>query len=125
MDADTITNACVSRRQAHGDRIRSLNTTIHPLKTGAAMHLTDLSKAAEAKPPAGKVVTQAGPAGVYVPQPQTYKVDSEDLSLLPGDGVEIKYHLAKGAGMLYAWKATGNAAFEFHGEPDQKPNKDY
>jgi hypothetical protein len=52
-------------------------------------------------------------------------VDSEDLTLLPGDGVEIKYHMQKGAGMIYSWKATGKVAYEFHGEPDQKPNKDY
>ena len=97
---------------------------IDPLKTGAALHLTDLAKSQEPKP-AGKTVTQAGQAAVYVPQPQIYKVDSEDLTLVPGDGVEIKYHLAKGAGMVYAWKATGPVAFEFHGEPDQKPNKDY
>jgi hypothetical protein len=27
--------------------------------------------------------------------------------------------------MLYSWKANGHVAFEFHGEPDNKPNKDY
>ena len=37
----------------------------------------------------------------------------------------MKYHMDKGAVMLYAWKANGKLAFEFHGEPDQKPNKDY
>jgi hypothetical protein len=52
-------------------------------------------------------------------------VDSEDLSLRPGEGVEIKYHMQKGAGMVYSWKATGKLTFEFHGEPDQKPNPDY
>ena len=97
---------------------------IDPLKTGAILHLTDLAKTPEAKP-VGKTVLQAGQVAVYVPQPQIYKVDSEDLTLTPGDGVEIKYHLEKGAGMVYAWKASGNVAFEFHGEPDQKPNKDY
>jgi len=97
---------------------------IDPLKTGAALHLTDLSKATEPKP-VGKTVLQAGQVAVNVAQPQIYKVDSEDLSLVPGDGVEIKYHMQKGAGMVYAWKANGNVTFEFHGEPDQKPNKDY
>ena len=33
--------------------------------------------------------------------------------------------MQKGAGMVYGWKADGKLAFEFHGEPDQKPNKDY
>ena len=44
---------------------------------------------------------------------------------MPGEGVEIKYHMQKGAGMVYSWKANGTVAFEFHGEPDNKPNKDY
>jgi hypothetical protein len=97
---------------------------IDPLKTGAVLHLTEMSKAAEAKP-AGKTVLTTGQAAVYTAQPQIYKTDSEDLLLTPGQGVEIKYHMQKGAGMVYAWKANGKVAFEFHGEPDQKPNPDY
>jgi hypothetical protein len=101
---------------------------IDPLKTGKALHLTDLSKATEAKPEA-KPVTGArpapAPAGIYTSQPASYKVDSEDLSLMPNEGVEIKYHMQKGAGMVYAWKATGKVLYEFHGEPDKKPNPDY
>jgi len=101
---------------------------IDPLKTGKALHLTDLAKAAESKPgPKAAVGARptAAPAGIYTAQSNPYKVDSEDLSLGPGEGVEIKYHMQKGAGMVYSWKATGNVAFEFHGEPDNKPNKDY
>ena len=95
---------------------------IDPLKTGKALGLTGLSKAAD--------TTAAGRAtpvqtGIFTAQPKIYKVDSEDLSLLPGEGVEIKYHMLKGAGMVYAWKATGKVMFEFHGEPDQKPKPDY
>lgn len=101
---------------------------IDPLRTGKALHLTDLAKATEAKPEAKAAVgarPTAVPAGIYTAQPTAYKVDSEDLSLMPGEGVEIKYHMQKGAGMLYSWRATGNVAYEFHGEPDNKPNKDY
>lgn len=101
---------------------------IDPLKTGKALHLTDLAKATEAKPEAKPVVGArpvAAPAGIYTGQPAIYKVDSEDLSLGPGEGVEIKYHMQKGAGMVYGWKANGPVAYEFHGEPDNKPNKDY
>lgn len=99
---------------------------IDPLKTGAALHLTDLAKASESNPrPVGAVAVPAGPGGIFKPQPQVYKVDSEDLSLLPGEGVEIKYHMQKGANMVYAWKATAKVCYEFHGEPDQKPNPDY
>jgi hypothetical protein len=101
---------------------------IDPLKTGKALHLTDLAKAtetkAESKPSVGARPV-AAPAGIYTAQPGRYKTDSEDLSLMPGEGVEIKYHMQKGAGMIYSWKATAPVAFEFHGEPDNKPNKDY
>ncbi len=47
------------------------------------------------------------------------------MQLRPGEGVEIKYHMQKGAGMVYGWKADGKLQFEFHGEPDQKPRPDY
>lgn len=97
---------------------------IDPLKTGKALHLTDLSKTTEAKPVTGARPAPS-PAGIYTSQPASYKVDSEDLSLMPNEGVEIKYHMQKGAGMVYAWKATGKVLYEFHGEPDKKPNPDY
>lgn len=94
-----------------------------PLKTGAALGLTGISKAAEVQ--TGAAPKPVTPSGVYTPQSKLYKVDAQDFTLRPGDGVEMKYHLAKGASMVYAWKANGKLAFEFHGEPDQKPNKDY
>jgi hypothetical protein len=104
---------------------------IDPLRTGKALHLADLAKASESKaaakpePKAVGARPVAAPAGIYTAQPGIYKTDSEDLSLMPGEGVEIKYHMQKGAGMVYSWKATAPVAFEFHGEPDTKPNKDY
>ena len=95
---------------------------IDPLKTGAALGLLGLSKAGDAT-----AAGRATPAqtGIVAAQPSLYKVDSEDLTLLPGEGVEIKYHMQKGAGMVYAWKASGKVQFDFHGEPDQKPRPDY
>ena len=95
-----------------------------PLKTGKLLGLTGIAKAGESKARAGAVPTPA-PAGINAPQARTYKVDSQDFLLRPGDGVEMKYHMQKGAGMVYSWKAKGKLLFEFHGEPDQKPNKDY
>jgi|SRR5579862_2918900 len=85
--------------------------------------LTSLAKAKEPAPAAARAIPAQ--AGIYTAQPAVYKVDSEDLALAPGEGVEIKYHMQKGAGMVYGWKANGNVQFEFHGEPDNKPNKDY
>jgi hypothetical protein len=96
-----------------------------PLKTGAALGLTGISQA-QVKEVKGAAPTPApGQTGVYTPEPKIYKVDSQDFQLHPGEGVEMKYHMQKGAEMVYGWKADGKLAFEFHGEPDQKPNKDY
>jgi hypothetical protein len=98
-----------------------------PLRTGAALGLTELAKSTATKPEPAISATggQPQPNTTYTPQPRIYKVDSEDLLLTPGRGVEIKYHMQKGAVMVYSWKASGKLMFEFHGEPDQKPNPDY
>jgi hypothetical protein len=99
---------------------------LDPLKTGKLLGLTGISSAGETKVTGRAVATPAaGQPGVYTPQPKIYKADSQDFLLTPGDGVEMKYHLQKGASMVYGWKADGKVLFEFHGEPDQKPTKDY
>jgi hypothetical protein len=60
-------------------------------------------------------------ANTYVPRPAIYKVHSQQIVLTPGQGIEVKYHFAKGAAMLYSWKATAVVPFEFHGVPDVMP----
>ena len=35
--------------------------------------------------------------------------------------MEIKYHMQKGAGMVYSWRRTKKCLYELHGEPDVKP----
>src|SRR5579862_5611204 len=96
-----------------------------PLKTGAALGLTGISQAQVKEIKGAIPIPAPGQSAVYTSQPKLYKVDSEDFQLKPGEGVEMKYHMQAGAGMVYGWKANGKLAFEFHGEPDQKPNKDY
>ena len=69
---------------------------IDPLHTGAALGLTELSGSTSAKSepalvPAGG---QPLPAATLTAQPSNYKVDTQELSLHPGDGVEIKYHMS-------------------------------
>jgi hypothetical protein len=97
---------------------------IDPLRTGKALGLIGLAKATATDTATAGRATPVQ-TGIYTVQPNIYKVDSEDLALGPGEGVEIKYHMQRGAGMVYGWKATGNVQFEFHGEPDQKPRPDY
>jgi hypothetical protein len=95
-----------------------------PLKTGKALGLTGISQAPP-PPVKGAAPTPVAGQAVYTSQPGIYKVDSEDFQLRPNEGVEMKYHMQKGAGMVYGWKADGKLTYEFHGEPDVKPNKDY
>ena len=114
---------------------------IDPLGTGAALGLTDLAKAGQVKTassssesatpgdaPVISPVVEAGKngeapviKGVLIAQPGRYKIDSREIALAPGEGLEIKYHMQKGAGMVYSWTANGNVLYEFHGEPDVKP----
>lgn len=91
---------------------------IDPVGAGAALGLVNLSNVNGA--PAAPVES-----GVDVIRPNTYKVDSRDFDLYPGEGFEFKYRMEKGAVMVYSWKADGKLESEFHGEPDVKPNKDY
>jgi len=100
---------------------------VDPLGTGAALGLLSLSKADVKQPetPKGNVAAPAVQAATVGSQARTFKYDSQDFSLAPGQGFEMKYHMPKGAVMVYSWKADGKLMYEFHGEPDQKPNKDY
>jgi len=113
---------------------------IDPLHTGAALGLMNLAKSGGASSvstaPVTPTVTATAPGitfvpgingeapiikGVFVAQPNPYKVDSRELHLDAGEGMEIKYHMQSGAGMVYSWTANKKIQYEFHGEPDAKP----
>src|SRR5580693_4082364 len=84
---------------------------IDPLRTGKLLGLTGISQTQEVKK--GAVPTPApGKTGVYTSEPGIYKVESEDFTLMPGEGMEMKYHMQKGAEMVYGWKANANLAYE-------------
>jgi len=111
---------------------------IDPLGTGKALGLMDLARA-EVKPqaiPNGAdsatasivpvlVVPPGGGTptvkGTFISQPASYKTDSRVIALAPGQGMEIKYHMPKGGGLIYSWTATGVVTYELHGEPDKNP----
>jgi len=115
---------------------------IDPLGTGKALGLGDLARATEpaeatapreSPAPAGEVASIApvlepaenGEAarvrGAFIAQPGPYHVDSREITLAPGEGMEIKYNMKKGAGLVFSWTASANLAYEFHGDPDVKP----
>ena len=52
-------------------------------------------------------------------QSVAYRADTEEVTLAPGKGVEVKMHLAKGATLIYSWKTTKGELLnhDFHGEP--------
>lgn len=93
-----------------------------PIGTGKMLGLTVIAETGESGESAA-----AAPVikGAYTEESRIFKYDSQDFLLYPGDGMEMKYHMQKGATMLYAWKADGVLEFEFHGEPDVKPSEDY
>jgi len=118
---------------------------IDPLGTGKALHLTDVSKA-EVKAPTPTAPSSAPAAGssplnativpvlepapdgsaprmkgTFISQAKGYKMDSREITLKAGEGLEIKYNMKKGAGMVYSWTASDKLLFEFHGEPNVKP----
>jgi hypothetical protein len=61
--------------------------------------------------------------GALVAQPGTYKQDAVEFHLVPGEGMEYKYRLEKGAGMLYSWTASGLLHYEMHSVPDGAPKE--
>lgn len=112
---------------------------IDPFGAGKAFGLTALAKAAPEPqlPPsiAGATILpvlqsekqssrwgeSAVVKGAFIAQPQRFNIDSREITLAPGEGMEIKYHLEKGAGLVYSWTASNAVLFDFHAEPDVKP----
>ena len=119
---------------------------IDPLGSGRALGLTDLAKATgePAKPTkvenaaaapqadAGKTVINPvlvpSPTGdaptvkdTFIAQRDRFQFDAREITLAPAEGMEIKYNMKKGAGLLYSWTTSAPVFFEFHGEPDVKP----
>lgn len=77
---------------------------IDPLRTGAALGLTGLSR--------------SGP-GALVEQPVPLRQERIVFELAPFESVEFKYRLEAGAGIVFSWQATGEVVFDFHAEPDR------
>jgi hypothetical protein len=117
---------------------------IDPLRTGRALGLTDLATAtgqpekpaaaAASSPPAGQTRTFINPVLVpsptgdaptmrdaFIAQPGPFQFDSREITMAPAEGLEIKYNMKKGAGLVYSWTASATLSYEFHGEPDVKP----
>ena len=118
---------------------------IDPLGTGKALGLTGLARApgpvaanrtTAALPPdreativpvlqPDQVQSRWGEAasvtGAFIAQPEAFGLDSREITLGPFEGMEIKYHMRKGAGLVYSWTASAPVLYDFHGQPDVAP----
>ena len=52
-------------------------------------------------------------------QTAPFKRQSIQITLAPKEGMEYKYRIDKGAGMLYSWTSTGEVHWELHSQPDE------
>jgi hypothetical protein len=107
---------------------------IDPLGTGKTLGLTDLAAASE-EPTIPAAIAEAAilpimePSatgapnvkGTFIAQPTGYKLDSREYMLEPHEGMEIKYNMKKGAGLIYSWTTDKTVLYEFHGEPNVRP----
>jgi hypothetical protein len=89
-----------------------------PLGTGRRLGLLDLDNARTvAAPP---IEPRVG--GPLFPQPPGFRLDSRQLVVPSLGSIEFKYELAKGAPMIYSWRATAPVDFDFHTEVAGRPN---
>jgi hypothetical protein len=73
--------------------------------------------------PAAQQAVQPPPPtpDAFVAQEGPFKTDSMQFTLAPKEGMEYKYRLAKGAGLLFSWTATAPVHYELHSEPEAGP----
>lgn len=60
-------------------------------------------------------------------QSPLYRADTRQITLQPGEGLEFKTRLEKGAALIYSWKTQQGEKIdhEFHGEPLQAKADEY
>ena len=93
---------------------------VDPVGTGKALGLLDLYEASTGGVVEIPADAEPAVASNAAERPRMYKVDRTDFKIGPRQGFEYKYRLEQGAGMVYAWKATGRVNYEFHGEPQNR-----
>jgi hypothetical protein len=73
--------------------------------------------------PAAQQAVQPPPPtpDALVAQQGLFQTDSMQFTLAPKEGMEYKYRLAKGAGLLFSWTATAPVHYELHSEPEAGP----
>ncbi|MES2898319.1 MAG: hypothetical protein V4723_01260 [Pseudomonadota bacterium] len=118
---------------------------IDPTGAGKALGLTVLNApaatsapavapaavAATATPaPSGSTVSAPGEtrtATIASKQTVPYRADTQEITLPPGKGLEVKTILAKGATLIFSWKTENGELVnhDFHGEPVNAKNDEF
>ncbi len=55
--------------------------------------------------------------GIPMPPDGAMRTDRYEVELLPYEGIEMKYDLAEGAPMIFAWKASAPVYLDLHSHP--------
>ena len=79
---------------------------VDPLGTGARLGLLGLSA-----PPAAALEGADGPWA-------THEIE---FALAPFESVEYKYHLDRGAALVFSWTSTGTVVYDMHAHQDTDP----
>ena len=89
------------------------------LKRGQAR--TNVLFALDAAAPANEnaLRTQLTAKGLAFPADATVQSDRFEIELLPYESIELKYELAQGAPMIFAWRATGAVNYDMHAHPHE------
>lgn len=110
----------------HNTAAATVATVVAPVPKSTAPDVMVQAEvpAASTTIPVRKASTVAAPGEertVTIASAQTaaYRVDTVEITLPPGKGLEVKTNLAKGAPLIYSWKTKGGEVLnhDFHGEP--------
>lgn len=109
-------------------------TSLHAAAQSGA---SDLSAAVPAPPgaqtgspmPGSQVASPGEARGLTIASRQTvaYRADTQEWTLAPGQGLEVKTSLAKGATLVYSWKTSKGELInhDFHGDPANAKNNEF
>jgi hypothetical protein len=77
---------------------------------------------AAAKPDEATLRATLAAKGVTIPANAQFVSDHWEYELLPYDSIEMKYKLAQGQPMIFAWRAPVAVHYDMHSVPDQGGN---
>ena len=77
---------------------------------------------ASAKPDEATLRATLAAKGIAVPANARFVTDHWEYELLPYDSIEMKYKLARGQPMIFAWHAPVPVHYDMHSVPDQGGN---